>query len=294
MIKNLVIAGGGFKTIPAIGALKLLRDKGILNTITAYHATSAGAIFALLLILKYTIDDIEKIIFDFDIDKIFEPIIDIDNFFNNFNVYGSDKFAKVIKLLIRYKLNKKTDNIDYANITLSQFYRLTNKKLTCATISLRQRNVKYFNYINQPNLPVYKLIMMTCCIPLMFKPVTWRDDKYLDGGLIDNFPLFDIPKNELDHTIGIYAKTKLKPIVPEFDNLYDYMQCILSICTLCITPIPLFNVITVTMSEKYSRNIMNIKLSSKDRQQIINKSYDDSLKQYLLFQIPKKARRHSF
>ena len=248
MIKNLVISGGGLKTIPTIGALKLLRDKGILNTITSYYTTSAGSLFALLLILKYDIEDFEKILFDFNIQQIFEPIVDINNFLNYFNVYDNNKFAKLIKLLITFKLNK--DGIDYSNINMSQLYKLTNKCLTCTTVSMKCRSIKYFNHINQPDLPVYKLLLMTCCIPLMFKPIRWKNDRYLDGGLMDNFPLSDIPVIELDQTIGIYAISKLKNIVPEFDNLYDYLKCIVTICTMGIVPVPLFNVLYVTMSEK--------------------------------------------
>jgi predicted acylesterase/phospholipase RssA len=299
MIKNLVISGGGFKTIPIIGALKMLRDKGVLQNITSFHATSAGAIYSLLLILDYAIEDIEKIIFDFDINKIFKPIIDVENFFINYNVYDRNIFTKLIKLLINYKLKK--DGIDYSNITLYQFFLKTKKKLTCATISMKTRTVKYFNYINQPNLPLYKLIMMTSCIPLVFNPVSWRNDKYIDGGLIDNFPLYNIPAIDIDKTIGIYAKIKLKHIVPEFENIYDYMQCILSICTLSTKTIPIFNVIHVSMHEKYSGNIINIKLSRKEKDNIINKSYNDALKQYISFQHKKLkvtekkiVRRNSF
>ena len=40
-----------------------------------------------------------RAMFNFDVGKILEPNVDIDNFLTHYNVYESDKFIKLIKLL---------------------------------------------------------------------------------------------------------------------------------------------------------------------------------------------------
>lgn len=294
MIKNLVISGGGFRTIPIIGTLKLLEDKNILKNVKNFYGTSAGGIYCLLLLLEYTVEDIKNIIFKFDVEKILEPTIDIDNFLTHYNIYDHNKFIKLIKLLINYKLNGKS------NITLHQLYILTNKVLTCTTVSLKQRSVKYFNHINQPNLPVYKLIMMTCAIPFVFKPVSWRDDKYIDGGIIDNFPVFPIPSDEIEQTLGIRSKVKLKIKEPNFDDIYDYLNCLYSIITMSVKNVALYNIITVTLSEKYSSNVVSMDIKPEIREKILEQSYKTSEKQFNNFEHlkyvnkPLIKRRNSF
>jgi predicted acylesterase/phospholipase RssA len=245
-------------------------------------------------LLNYNVSDIKNIIFDFDTNKVIEIDPDIDNLLTNYNVYKREKFEKFIKLLINFKYPGCHE------ITLHQLYKKTNKILTCATISLRQRIVKYFNHINQPNLPVYKLIMMTCAIPFAFRPVSWRSDKYIDGGILDNFPLFPIPANEINMTIGIRAKVKLCNKDPNFNDIYEYLTCLYTIVTMSSRQISLYNIITVTIDEKYSSNIVSMNIDIKERDRIIKKSYIKSEEQLCKFSfeepepVKKIKRRNSF
>ena len=51
--RNLVFEGGGVKGIAYIGAMKVLKDEGILQNITRVGGTSAGAINAALFALGF-------------------------------------------------------------------------------------------------------------------------------------------------------------------------------------------------------------------------------------------------
>lgn len=273
MIKNLVISGGGFKTMPVIGSLKYFEEKGILNHIVNYYGTSAGSIYCLMLILEYTIAEIEQVMLKFDPSKFLVMHENIDLFLSQFNLYDDDKFQRFIQLLLLYKKYDK-------DITLYQLYNKTNKTLTCATISLTYKKVKYFNHINQPNMPVYVLIMMTSAVPLVFKPVTWKNDKYVDGGLVDNFPMFIIPPDEHRNTLGIYAQVKFKKVDVQFKNIIDYLTCLLSISTLTCKRAPHYNIIVVTVNEHYGTSLVSINITNEKKQQIIEKGYIDTKNQY--------------
>lgn len=294
MIKNLVISGGGLKTIPVLGSLRYLEEKKVLNHITSYFTTSAGSIYALMLMLNYSVDEIENVILNFDPGKILIPNPDIDNFLLNFNFYDQNKFEKFIQLLISYKLGHEC-----SNITLQQMYIKTKKSLLCATVSLKYKKIKYFNHVNQPNLPVSKLILMTCAVPLVFKPVTWRGDKYVDGGLIDNFPVFAIPLNEHNATLGIYVQTKFKKTDVNFSDLIDYLSCLLSISTLSSKRISHHHVINIMVDEKHGIDLISTNMTLREKRKIIAKSYNETKTQYdtILvnsFPIKKIVRRNSF
>lgn len=294
MIKNLVISGGGLKTIPVLGSLRYLEEKKVLNHISSYFTTSAGSIYALMLILNYSIIEIENVILNFNPKKILILNSDVDNFLLNFNFYDQNKFERFIKLLISYKLGKEC-----SNITLKQMYIKTGKLLSCATVSLKYKKIKYFSYKNQPNLPVSKLILMTCAVPLVFKPVSWRGDKYVDGGLLDNFPIFTIPLNEHDETLGIYVQTKFKKTNVNFSDLIDYLSCLLSISTLSSKRVSNYHVINIMIDEKYSTNLISTDMSLREKIKTIEKSYIETKTQYESFilnsfSVKKIIRRNSF
>lgn len=284
MIKNLVIAGGGMKIILILGVLQYLEEQDLLKNVKGYYGASAGTIFNLLLMLNYSVLDIEKLILDFNLNKLFEPNIDIDNFLTHFHVYDQNKLEKVIKLLINYKLgfDEKTKLISskYENITLKEIYDLTGKKFTCSVTSLKYRRVKYFDYISQPNLPLYKIIMMTCAIPFIFKPVRWQNDLFIDGGLLDNFPMFIIPLNEIKMTLGIRPLIYLEKQKPKFDNIYDFIVSILSIVSCSTNETYAYNVIRVKIDGKYSSQFVELKMTREEKANMIKECYELAKIQY--------------
>lgn len=270
MYTNLVIAGGGLRTIPVIGSLEFIIEKDMLSHVSKFYGTSMGGLFCLLLILNYNINEMKDIIINFDINKLFDNKIDIVNLFSTFNLYNNDKYEKFIKLLLKYKINNE-------NITLIELFNTTGKWLTCSTISLSKKKIVYINHTNYPDLPVYKLIMMTTSIPILFKPVEWLDDLYVDGGIVDNFPLYCIPSDEINQTLGINTIVKFDENSKKIDNIIEYINSILSIAVLTSVRMPLYKVINLYIDEKYSNNLINLKLNKKEIEKLIHDGYNQTV-----------------
>ena len=57
---NLVFEGGGVKGIAYVGALEVLEREGILQDIKRVAGTSAGAMMAVMVGLRYTADEVRK------------------------------------------------------------------------------------------------------------------------------------------------------------------------------------------------------------------------------------------
>jgi len=71
--ENIVFQGGGPRGIVYVGALKSLKQKGMLNDIHRVAGTSAGAITASLLAVGYSPEEIERISINFDLRTLLDP-----------------------------------------------------------------------------------------------------------------------------------------------------------------------------------------------------------------------------
>ena len=119
--------------------------------------------------------------------------------------YGLDS-GKSIEYIIKRLIQAKGFNDE---ITLSQLFNITKKKLTITTVCLNTQQVCYISYENHPDLPLYLAIRMSISIPLYYTPVVYKNMYYVDGGCIDNYPI-NIYKDRLDDVIGVYLVESVK------------------------------------------------------------------------------------
>ena len=105
---------------------------------------------------------------------------------------------------------------------------------------------------------------MSGCIPFYFTPVEWQGCLYVDGALIDNFPIKNFDLNE---TLGMYVK-QLNPPAEKIPDLLTYTVSILG---------TILKTSENNLINKYSDNLvlienkesmLNFKLSREKRQLI--------------------------
>lgn len=312
MIKNLVISGGGVKIIGALGVIKYLDENNLLNSIENYYGTSAGSILCLMLVLGFDSAEIIKFIENFNLNKIF--IVNTDNIFETFNICENNKLEKVIKLFINFKLGKisllsDTESLDFQsstngvfngisngmlsidnnneNITMEELYNKTKKYLSITTVCLDLKKAVYISHKTFPNIPVWKAILMSCSIPLIFKPIEWENKLYVDGGLIDNFPIFNIDYEQIKYTLGIqiYLKSNDK-LTENFDksDIYNYIFDLIKIIIESNTNIKTYNIISINIDSSILDSFLNINIDKNIKHQIINAGYEQTKIQFpLLF-----------
>jgi len=306
MIKNLVISGGGVKIIGAIGVIKYLDENNLLKSVENFFGTSAGSILCLMLILNFNSCEIIKFIEDFDLNKIF--LVNTDNLFTTFNVCESIKLERVIKLFLNFKLSKVNTKIslntesenfgitslstaqpsidNFENITMIELFKQTKKYLSITSVCLNTRTAVYITHETFPNIPVWKAILMSCSIPLIFKPVEWEGRLYVDGALIDNFPLFNIESNQIKYTLGIqtYLDMQNDPFfeTPDESNIYNYIVNLIKIIVESEPQIKSYNIISVKIDASILTNFLNVNLDKDIKKKIINSGYEQSVIQYPL------------
>jgi NTE family protein len=196
-IKNLVISGGGFNGFQFFGIIKYLEENNLINNIEKFVGVSMGAFISFLIIAKYSYSEIEKFILKFDFSKIFD--IKIEKIFTEDKLKGLSNGNNFDKLIKKFIVNKNFNE----DITLKEFFEKTNKEFIVCVSNITYDKTEYISHENHPDLPVYKLLRMTSCIPIFFEPIEYNSSFYLDGVLKDNFPIQLINEEDIKNTICI-------------------------------------------------------------------------------------------
>ncbi|MDF9468366.1 patatin-like phospholipase family protein [Bacillus cereus] len=189
--RNLVFEGGGVKGSAYIGAIRALNEEGILPEIQRFGGTSAGAITALLLGLSIPFADLVKIHKDMNFkafkDDDFSIVQDnIRLFFDGFGIYKGDFFTEWVgKIVEKWTGSKDT--------TFQQLYDKTGKDVFFQGTNISTHQLRTFSRETTPDVPLVVAVRISMSIPFFFKSVEWDKDYYVDGGVLDNYPirLFD-------------------------------------------------------------------------------------------------------
>lgn len=269
--KNLVIGGGGFYCFQFFGIIKYLDDNNLLKDINKYIGVSAGTLISLFLIVGYKFCEIENFLMKFDFSKIFD--LQFEKIFTEDNFKGLSNGENFSKLIKKFLIKKELDE----NISFKELYEKTNKEFIVGVTNITEDKVEYLNHINYPDMPVYLALRMSCCLPVIFDPIIYKDNYYLDGALKDNFPIQLIPDEELKYTIGI----ALYPFKEKYDitnmitikYLFHLYRTVSSSSLKCKIDMykDLCKLFIVTITNE---NLINYKIDENNRKELINLGYE--------------------
>ena len=221
MYSNLVLSGGALRGIGLLGAIKYLEELDYMKYIKNYIGTSAGAIICFFIILGYKSNEIKDIIIN-EINTFVD--LDFENIPNFLDDYGIDDCNKNKEILIKY-LKLKTDLEDITFIDFTKKYGLN---LIITGSNLTTHKLDYFNVDNTPDMSIIHSLLITSCVPLIYKPIKYNDCIYIDGGIYNNFAIDYFKKNK-NETLGInvnsYFSRKNNNFLDYFNNIiYSIMN----------------------------------------------------------------------
>jgi NTE family protein len=225
-IKNLVFKGGGVLGIAYAGAITVLEKNGILQQIERVAGTSAGAITAALISLKYSAAEIKQVINSTDF-KSFEDGWDPLRIPTKYGLYKGDAFLKWMHSIIVAKgLNTNATFLDFKNAGCHD--------LRVFATDLNIQNMKMFSLQTTPHVVVAEAVRASMSIPMFFE--AWKftnnnpdDHIYVDGGTVYNFPIttFDSEDGNNSNTLGLFLENLSGPSVVnhlKYDHLVDYVR----------------------------------------------------------------------
>lgn len=274
-IETLICSGGGIKGIAYIGVMKALEEletqentDNIVN-IKKISCISVGSIFGLLYILGYKSGEIESEIMQIN----FIEFINI-KLTNILDKYGIDSGKRIIKWLELLFEKKSIDK----NITFEELFNNEKCKLNIdfqvMATNLNTYKLTVFNYKNHPKMKVLKAIRMAISLPFIFTAETYKKNIYIDGAIIDNFPIY-LFENEIENVLGIKLVSYGEH--HEYNNTIENMEDYIT------------NILTCFSLQKDKNNILKQKyknhtifVHSNNLNQTINFNINNIMKQNLI------------
>ena len=175
---TLIISGGSVTGISMIGKLNKLINNNEFNlqTVKNFGGSSIGAVITFLLMIDYTPYEIFEYLLNSEMWNKFN-FVQFFSIFSGKGVFSIEIFRTELKNLILKKLGK-----------LPKFKDL-EKNYFCCSVNLQTSKTVYFEKNNFPDNDVLESILMSCSIPILLEPYVFENAIYVDGGILDNFPI---------------------------------------------------------------------------------------------------------
>lgn len=221
MIEHIVLPGGGYLGLYELGVLKYLHKNDFydISNIKSIHGTSIGALIGTIVSLNIDWD----IIYDYIIKRPWHKTTHISPsmLFDIIPKKGllSTKILHTIMIPLFNCIN-----IDIT-ITMRELYEKTKVSLYLYTIDVNTFDIIALNHIEFPELEVLKAIEMSCAIPYIFQPVEHQGNIYIDGGLLNNYPINDcleIDGATKENILSICLKSETKELITNDSNLLEF------------------------------------------------------------------------
>lgn len=218
-ITHLVLSGGAYLGFAELGALDTLCID--MAQIQTYDATSIGCIFSVLFALGCSVSDVKE----YFVERPWEQVV--QDIYPSFSMKimtdviehaGIFDEAFLCAVLVPFlSIHFPQYKTDYTQLTLKEFYEYTHKDIYFYTVRLPMGSITIelmsVSHYTHPELPLLTALQMTTAVPILFKPVQYKGDYYVDGGLLSNYPLEQCLERGMaeDTVMSIYLKSIPSP-----------------------------------------------------------------------------------
>lgn len=178
---DIVVSGGAIDALcDSVGFIKALTsDLGF--TISSAAGTSAGGVIIGAYAANKSIKEIEKLV----LDTTFTNWINMPRWWNWIKIYKA----------IRYGYISDGQEISkcFNNITNNKLFKHSTIDLHLAGTDVGHHQVRGFNKVNDPDMPIALAMQITCCVPGCFKPPYYNGTIWYDGSIRSHYPVEILP-----------------------------------------------------------------------------------------------------
>ena len=219
-IKHIVLSGGGYNGIDMIGIIYKLKKLNILSIdkLKSAYGVSAGSIVCAIFLLG-----IEKdVIYDFVIKRPWSKLFNINSemlfkLVDEKGLLNNTLFIEIMKPLLKSKdLHENITLIEFYDYTKTDFYLFGTKLNNLESVTISHKT--------HPNMTLIDAITISCALPLIFKPVFYNGEYYIDGGVRKHFPIktaIDDGCNK-DEILGVYIRRNETSMISEKSSFIQY------------------------------------------------------------------------
>ena len=251
-VKHLVISSGGPAGHMMYSILRTLNLKEVWNIkdIKSIYGSSIGSYLAIIVALRYDWEVMDDYLIKRPWEKIFNvssssssgssssgsgsgsgsssgsandssdhsaassSIADAKNkmehvlkLYNTHGLYGLKEFTETLRPALQGK------DIS-TNITMKEFYDRTGIELHFMTTEVNKFQLVDINYKTHPNHSLVEACYMSCCYPFGFSPIYRDGCCYLDGGIMNEYPVDECIRDQkcgVSEILGVKMLWEKKP-----------------------------------------------------------------------------------
>jgi len=184
-IKHLVISSGAYKGFYMLGALEYLQDKNFinLNNLESIYATSVGAMFGLCICLGIELKELKQFVIKKEWEKYFDFSINmVLNIIQKKGLLDKQFMKSIYKSLFR----KTGLSID---ATLKEIYNHSHIDLNIFSTNMTSFTTEQISHKTHPDMKAIDAVYMSSAIPFIFQPEILNNCCYIDGGMVNPYPL---------------------------------------------------------------------------------------------------------
>lgn len=235
-IKHMVLSGGGPTGLITYGAIKRLHEQGMwsLNQLETIYMSSIGTFIGFVIALGYNWDIVDEYFIGRPWKKTFSHLgDDLLEVMRNKGIDGLEMASICTEPLLLGKNLPK-------NITLQELYEYTNVELCFITTELntsRSLHTEIITHKTYPTMSLNAAIAASSAFPLVFKPIFYNNKCFVDGGLLNNFPLnicLNDTKCKEDEMLAFcnYAYDTINTNINVDSSYLDYARVLMRKCYL--------------------------------------------------------------
>lgn len=203
---GLALSGGGIRGIAHAGVLKALEENNI--KIDVIGGTSSGSIISTLYAMGYSPYYIYILFKRYANDLVnqnsMSTITSLKSFMTNKKTnfsgfYAGEEIEKAFNEVAKRKGIKKVSDIKMPIVIPAVDVQDSNEYIFTNNIPEGiQNKSKYITDIS-----IGKAIRASSSFPVAFNPCVYENHKFLDGGILDNFPSLEVRKQGVDKVLTV-------------------------------------------------------------------------------------------
>jgi len=229
---GLVLSGGGAKCLAQIGALRVIEEAGI--DIDYIGGTSMGAIIGAMYALGYSVDEIEQYLRQVDWNALLTNEIP-RNRLSFFDRKLESKY--LLSFPIEDNHVQLPKGLNYAQYILKELSFITQQAhqypdfshfpipFFCVATNLENGQMEVFE-----DGRLIDALRASSAFPSLFTPYEINGKLYVDGGVVNNYPIKPLKERGVDFTIGIdvqdflYEKEELNTMIKILEQTSSFIN----------------------------------------------------------------------
>lgn len=226
--RGLALEGGGVLGVAYAGVAKTLERHGLYNKLTHISGSSAGAMAAGLIACRVPPEDIETILIDTDFTTLTNDgwmVTEAYRLWHDFGWYRGDAIEKVYGDILERTIGDR-------HITYERVRERFGTTLVTATTEVTQGITIFQSPDTTPHLKIAAGIRRSSSIPIVFCPAKDGNRRFVDGGMLDNYPIQELyrwlPK---DNVLGVAFRGDQKRVhaLPPCTSITAYARRLVDI-----------------------------------------------------------------